>query len=143
MGLDMYLRGEKFVWGCEQGRAKEDGFEVARRELELGYWRKHPNLHGFIVDTFADGVDECQEISLGKDELKLIIDTIRAGKLREKTRTGFFFGTSYFPGEKTEEGKSYDDELDENAVKVFENALAWLTAEDEECSRTVHYRASW
>ena len=47
MGLDMYLTGEKFL--TRQGTTTEDGYPVKERHLALGYWRKHPDLHGFIV----------------------------------------------------------------------------------------------
>jgi hypothetical protein len=56
MGLDMYLTGEKFLM---TRNLEEDGFRLRSKTLELGYWRKHPNLHGYIVQTFADGTDEC------------------------------------------------------------------------------------
>ena len=44
MGLDMYLTGEKFVMSL---KLQEDGFRLSSKTLDLGYWRKHPNLHGF------------------------------------------------------------------------------------------------
>jgi hypothetical protein len=28
----------------------------SRESEDLGYWRKHPNLHGYIINTFAEGV---------------------------------------------------------------------------------------
>jgi hypothetical protein len=59
---------------------------------ELGYWRKHPNLHGYIVQEFADGKDECQEIPLGEDELIQIMEAVKANELPHTT--GFFFGVS-------------------------------------------------
>ena len=65
MGLDMYLTGEKFVMATG---LQEDGFPLRSKTLELGYWRKHPNLHGYIVQTFVGGKDECQEIYLGAPE---------------------------------------------------------------------------
>jgi hypothetical protein len=40
----------------ERGRYPTGG----DRDREVGYWRKHPDLHGYIVETFADGVDACQ-----------------------------------------------------------------------------------
>jgi len=40
---------------------------------ELVYWRKHPDLHGFIVTTFADGVDNCQQIWLSDNDIETII----------------------------------------------------------------------
>ena len=57
MGLDMYLEGRKSRYDKQE---TEDGFPLQTKVLELGYWRKHPNLHGYIVQEFADGVDECQ-----------------------------------------------------------------------------------
>ena len=71
MGLDMYL--------------SLDGKEV-------GYWRKHPNLHGYIVSTFANGVDECQEIPLKFDDVMKIIESVKEKKLPHTE--GFFFGYS-------------------------------------------------
>ena len=41
MGLDMYLT-----------RATDTS-------KDLAYWRKANQIHGYIVDTFAKGVDEC------------------------------------------------------------------------------------
>jgi hypothetical protein len=54
MGLDMYLKGEKLVMNTSLD-LREDGFRLSSKTLDLGYWRKHPNLHGYIVQTFADG----------------------------------------------------------------------------------------
>ena len=67
MGLDMYLTGEKYFFAYPPEEARiphEDGFEVRSQILRLGYWRKHPNLHGYIVNNFADGEDNCQSIFL-------------------------------------------------------------------------------
>src|SRR5882672_1922122 len=95
MGLDMYLKGEKFFWpdwkNPENNRV-EDGLKVSKLEVELGYWRKHPNLHGYIVKTFADGKDECQVIDLSIDNLEQIIKTVQNKELPHTT--GFFFGAS-------------------------------------------------
>ena len=48
MGLDMYLDGEKYLWTDHlnpENNLREDGYRVKARTVELGYWRKHPNLH--------------------------------------------------------------------------------------------------
>ena len=56
--------------------------EVSRPQ-ELAYWRKHPDLHGYIVKTFAGGKDECQDIELGKDELEILLKAIEIdGRIR-------------------------------------------------------------
>ena len=109
MGLDMYLSGVD-----ERGESEE-----------LGYWRKHPNLHGFIVDTFASGVDECQPIELGLTELQVTLAAVIADELRRKT--GFFFGSSY-------------PEHREISIRVLTHAIRWLL---EAPGRKAVYQASW
>lgn len=89
MGLDMYLEGRTFNW---ERKEKRDGFRVKGVMLELGYWRKHPDLHGYIVQTFANGVDECQVIELNEDALENILQAVKDDRLPKTT--GFFFGTS-------------------------------------------------
>ena len=54
MGLDMYLQGEAFYTHGHPNR-KATPLEIEKTIYRLAYWRKHPNLHGFIVKTFADG----------------------------------------------------------------------------------------
>ena len=74
MGLDMYLEGHKFhssyyLNGYPKPKPTcPDGFEIKSTTLDLGYWRKHPNLHGYIVNTYAEGKDECQEIYLDAEQ---------------------------------------------------------------------------
>lgn len=132
MGLDMYLRGEKFLytdWENANNNLTEDGFRLCQKELELGYWRKHPNLHGFIVEMFARGVDQCQRIDLSADDLRTIIKAVESNSLPHTT--GFFFGTS--DGSETEE-----------TLKILNAAIAWVKTDNEpRVSRSVYYRASW
>jgi len=128
MGLDMYLTGEKFVMATG---LQEDGFPLRSKTLELGYWRKHPNLHGYIVQTFAGGKDECQEIYLGAPErIRTIIAAIKADELPDTT--GFLFGVS-----------DPSDERMEEDIAIFERALAWLETDEPGIFRSVRYRASW
>jgi hypothetical protein len=104
MGLDMYL--------------SYDGVEV-------GYWRKHPNLHGFIVNTFADGMDECQEIVLNLEAVDTILNAIIKDDL--PTTTGFFFGTSH-PEDK------------QPSINIFLEAKRLLKID---ASKELIYQASW
>lgn len=131
MGLDMYLQGKKFLWTDwenPENNQKEDGFEVSEKILRLGYWRKHPNLHGYIVETFADGVDECQDIELSREDIVKILHAIESKELPETS--GFFFGSS--DGSETLQD-----------LAIFQKALAWLDAKAKGESRDVIYRASW
>ena len=139
MGLDMYLYGEKQVsshW--DDNPVKEDGFVLEQKTLSIGYWRKHPNLHGFIVDTFA-GEDNCQPIFLSKDCIEQIINALETDEIyKDGPVTGFFFGQSYFPGHALYEQQKIED------IEIFRNALNWLEKSKEaDDLRYVYYRASW
>src|ERR1035437_1916005 len=79
MGLDMYLEGEKYLWTDPQNpqsNPREDGYEIKSITLRLGYWRKHPNLHGFIVKTLAGGIDNCEPIALEDTDIERIIEAV-------------------------------------------------------------------
>lgn len=137
MGLDMNLYGRKMLWHNrydEKDEPKmEDGYPVDSVILEMGYWRKHPDLHGYIVETFAEGVDECQEIELSVEDLRMIAAAIRANKLPHTE--GFFFGDS-----------SWHIGKEEEYAALFEKAAEWKSAEcdrNKEFYRVVYYRASW
>ena len=136
MGLDMYLYGKKSV--MSDTVEKVDGYPVTSYTLEVGYWRKHPDLHGFIVETFAEGKDECQSIPLSKEDIEHIISAIDDDALAHNT-TGFFFGKSYQPDENE---YSYQKE---NDLQIFRDALEWMGNADFQNfeNRSVFYRASW
>ena len=128
MGLDMYLEGRKHPrYGHDR---KEDGFTVNQITVELGYWRKHPNLHGFIVKNFADGNDNCEPIYLDADDINTIIKAVKK-KVLPHTE-GFFFGIS----DGSDEESAFD-------IKTFKTALKWLQTTDDQCTRGVYYTASW
>lgn len=82
MGLDMYL--ERFPRNktreqldAESDEAWAKGIDYWREHIrkvrEVAYWRKVNWLHGFIVRTFADGVDECQPIELSRSDVETIL----------------------------------------------------------------------
>jgi hypothetical protein len=131
MGLDMSLYGVKFFWSYwdhPENNRMEDGLKVSSLEVELGYWRKHPNLHGFIVQTFAGGVDKCQRIELDEKQLRQTLEAVLADELPHTE--GFFFGES----QSSDKGDS---------IKQLKAAIEWLMVEEKGVSRSVYYRASW
>ena len=140
MGLDMNLCGEKYSYEKDE---TVDGFPVSSVILDMGYWRKHANLHGFIVDAFADGEDECQKINLSADDLAHLIKCLENDDLyKDGETTGFFFGRSYFPGEKDEYG-SYEEQKSRD-IDLFTKARNWLMANTPTKEwRSVYYQASW
>jgi len=102
-----------------------NGVDSDGTETELGYWRKHPNLHGFFVESFAAGVDECQKIPLTLQDISLTLAAATANILPETK--GFFFGQS-------------GDHHREHTLQVLNEALAWL---GDDPRRKVYYQASW
>jgi hypothetical protein len=133
MGLDMYLTGKKFIIyrTLQERTLQEDGFPLTCKYFELGYWRKHPNLHGYIVQTFAGGIDKCQDIDLTAPSLiRTIIAALKARRL--PYTEGFFFGVSDASPERMAED-----------IRIFESALAWCQTAEPGVIRTLTYRASW
>jgi hypothetical protein len=118
MGLDMYLTGSHV---CTR-----DG--TNRQTAELGYWRKHPNLHGYIVRELAAGIDNCQPVPLEASHIRQIMEAIQGQQL--PVTIGFFFGAS--------DGSETEDDL-----AIFSDALEWLETPQSDATRTVTYQASW
>lgn len=131
MGLDMYLTGEKCLLIDYENPANnltEDGFTLDRKLLRLGYWRKHPNLHGFIVNTFTNGEDTCQQIHLDVGDIERIIEAVARDELPHTD--GCFFGRS--------DGSEKPDDL-----RILNAALEWLRTPEPNVWRSVYYQASW
>ena len=144
----MYLRGEHYNSEHSRdgdiSRSKlDDKYDISEYKVDLGYWRKHADLHGYIIETFAEGADNCQKIELDENDLDKIIMAIREDKL-VKDHSGFFFGNStefgYYKGEE----KDY-------AISCFQKAKDFIKEGQKQYEkyklfiqpRSVYYRASW
>lgn len=134
MGLDMYLIAERFLVSFNQTKPRPicpvTNMEIRQVDYYMGYWRKQPDLHGFIVKTFAGGTDECQQIDLGVEDLDTIIAAVKAGPMQ--TTQGFFFGTHDYSKEETA-----------RTLDIFEKAKTFLQTKEEGAWRSIHYQASW
>lgn len=154
MGLDMYLTAKKFhtvhekVDGKLQHRPRKlvDGFPLEGENLEIMYWRKNHWLHGFIVENFANGVDECQPIELDAADLTMVARKLEkwADDPSEFAPTdGFFFGVR----PEDEHYEEVRDEYRKDAVaeaQTLYRAVDWLKADTEGREyRSVTYQASW
>ena len=113
MGLDMYIFTSK------------TGPPDSESDEEIAYWRKHPDLHGWIVRHLTPGRDDCEPIPL----VPAVVDAlIEAVKKEELTKTsGFFFGAS--------ESADQDDTL-----KKLSRVRKIMT---DEPNTLVYYQASW
>lgn len=88
MGLDMY------AFTTADDIPPVDFGETANH-TELHYWRKHPNLHGWMEALYRQkgGTDEafnCVTLRLDRADLDALEEAINGGALPHTT--GFFFG---------------------------------------------------
>lgn len=129
MGLDMYLSVRKYIGRIDFGKGYDEekgwtdnpdfiktvdsigmseflepqdsvGLNV---EVPVMYWRKANAIHKWFVDTRADGVDECQPISVHTSHLEELLELCeKALSDRENaeaylpTESGFFFGSTEY-----------------------------------------------
>lgn len=156
MGLDMYLNARKYVSGSEYSTEESQAefgaivealnaqsmvgglFPSASVELSVGYWRKANQVHRWFVDNCAKGVDECQTVYVGREQLAELLDTCRKVKAGGKEvaeellppQQGFFFG-SYDIDEW------YWQDID-NTIEQLEKLLAEIPQDWD-----FTYQASW
>ncbi|MFZ9834249.1 MAG: phosphoglycerate kinase [Ilumatobacteraceae bacterium] len=92
MGLDQYAfarKGEPRIVGEYNSVEYDESNEIA-------YWRKHPNLQGWMEDLYREkGGDaesfNCVDVELTLEDLDCLEHDIREGIL--PSTTGFFFGS--------------------------------------------------
>lgn len=121
MGLDMYANTTK-----RRPKSPID-FATKDSDQQLHYWRKHPNLHGWMerVYRIKGGIEEfnCATVQLTRFDIDMLEAAIREGQLPETD--GFFNGGS--------DGSERDDDLE--FVAKARSAIAH--------GLTVYYRAWW
>jgi len=92
MGLDMYAYKTK-----AKPETDVDFSTQNFKPEEIQYWRKHPNIHGWMENLYYHkggkaGSFNCVNVKLNEDDLNELEADIKAGNL-PKTG-GFFFGES-------------------------------------------------
>ena len=164
MGLDMYFYARKSTYksfskwdkpdSADETNYPEDlktfsdyiydrNFKSVQTETsyQIGYFRKFNALHSYIVKTFADGIDNCQDIILYKEDVeqikKVLDEVLNAHQQVEKakellpTQSGFFFG-----------GTDYDEFYFEDVKDAADLMQSFLDNFDFESYQLV-YQASW
>jgi hypothetical protein len=93
MGLDMYAYSTK-----AQPKTEIDFSTTNFEQTELHYWRKHPNLHGWMQNLYdakggtSDSFNgDC--VVLDSEDLDNLEQDIKDGNLPDTS--GFFFGQSH------------------------------------------------
>lgn len=100
MGLDM------FAYRTKAAIAAAVDFDAPANREQISYWRKHPNLHGWMEALYVSkgGRNEfnCVNLKLDRNDLDRLESAIRNDAL--PPTTGFFFGRSM--------GDESDEDLD-------------------------------
>lgn len=156
MGLDMYLRASKYVsgWGDETGADSKMFNDVLKAvdiprdmvskdapsltvKFNVAYWRKANAIHKWFVDKCQNGVDDCQESYVSRENLRelkqLCEQTLENKKHADSklpTQSGFFFGNTDY------------DEYYFRDIQYTVNILSRLLG-DEFKGFEFYYHSSW
>ena len=126
MGLDMY------AFSTKAKPKTEVDFETKNfQPEEVHYWRKHPNLHGWMENLYRDkGGDKHSDFNgecvvLTEFDLEILEEDIKNNNLPDTS--GFFFGES-----------ANNDEENENDL-LFVTKAREAIAE----GKTIYYTSWW
>jgi hypothetical protein len=127
MGLDMY------AFAVERGDVLEDspvdfGLKDNADREEVQYWRKHPDLHGWMERLYREkgGTDpdfNCVNVQITHEDLNRLEGAVKNCALPHTE--GFFFGASY----------PEDAELDTAFIRKARLAL--------DAGKVVYYTSWW
>jgi len=165
MGLDMYLSASKYVSGYSHSNQVSqeaygalleaigldrsdigDDAPSATVTINIAYWRKANAIHNWFIENVAGGVDDCQPVSVSREELQELCDDIEGVILGRDnpedpeaadhedilpTQSGFFFGG-------TEYDEYYWGYLERTLGK-----LSAILADPKFEDFDFEYRASW
>ncbi len=116
MGLDMYVRAEKYVSGYPHSHSQEEYEHLVEQfgvkefvdpetpsghvQFTVAYWRKANQIHSWFVRNVQDGEDECRPHYASREQLKdLRLTCMRVISDHKQAETllapaeGFFFGS--------------------------------------------------
>ena len=124
MGLDMH------VFKTKAKPDKEVGFSLPEGSEEICYWRKHPDLHGWMENLYRrkggkEDMFNCEPVVLTLQDLMDLKESILNESLPKTS--GFFFGNS-------------DNDLFQKTKDLEFIELAKMTILE---GYTVYYDSSW
>lgn len=106
--------------------------DAAGKQNEIAYWRKHPNLQGWMEELWLsrnedseDGFN-CVELQLTEEDLLRLRSDLLNGRVENLGTRGFFFG------------EASDDYYREQDLKFVEEALALVRE-----GNPVYYNSWW
>jgi len=152
MGLDMYLNKRIYIGANYEHRNVKGAIEITEGDdnkpikinlskvseitERAAYWRKANQIHRWFVEKIQNGVDDCGDYYVSKEQLKELVDTCEA-VLADKDKAsellpsqpGFFFGGT---------------EYDEYFFQDLENTIEQIKPLLEDTGRgDYEYTSSW
>lgn len=133
MGLDMYAyvaakAGQNDEYWAQEGDDAVPGDQKVSKPRRIAYWRKHPNLHGWMHRLWEsrgnEGDFNGDELELTAEDLDALELAVIHGQL--PATTGFFFGNPV------------DEHYREQDLEFIKNARAELFM-----GLKVFYNSSW
>ena len=89
MGLDQYATARR-----GESKTDDEGYTYYEDSMELAYWRKHPNLQGWMENLWRvkgnEGEFNCVDLELTLNDLDNLEKSLDNEALPETV--GFFFG---------------------------------------------------
>lgn len=153
MGLDMYLEARKYTskeyfnpelyakLAKAIDKPESEYFPSIEIKVQVAYWRKVNSVHQWFVNNVQNGVDDCGNYHVSRDQL-ITLRTMCNSIVRDKnlsmavavlpTQSGFFFGN-------TEYDEYYFSDL-EDTMKQIDFVLE--NYPDEE-NWSFTYHSSW
>lgn len=161
MGLDMYLSKKSYVRNWDH-MAPEDRHtitvtgpqaehiqpeRISEMVERVMYWRKANAIHAWFVRETQDGLDDCQESEVTREQLVQLVElcetllaeyaadpvaATNSAKTLLPAQSGFFFGS-------TDYDEEYWDDVRDTAASL--RGLLHATPDDWHISYS--YRASW
>lgn len=109
-------------------------------DYQVGYWRKANAIHNWIVENCAEGVDNCRDVEVSREQAKNLLNlcnkVLADHSLAESelpTVKGFFFGSQEYD-------EWYFEDI-EYTKHILEKVLSFLCQERHDYS--IIYCASW
>ena len=137
MGLDMYVEVVK----DKNFKGAVAAPDNANENQEFHYWRKHPNLHGWMEKLYRSkggnkDLFNCEYVELTKKDIEQLFKDIMKNKL--PYTQGFFFGQD----PSKEDLRDYVDQLIED-LEFISKALAFFEEEEEHPEKEHLVYTSW
>lgn len=159
MGLDMYLSKKTYVKNWAHNPKVKHKVTVKlnnkiRKDInperissiteDVMYWRKANHIHNWFVDNCQDGVDNCREYYVSREQLEQLVklcEKVLKFKASDKpakeilpTKEGFFFGNT-----------EYNEHYYHDCRETVETIRALLKEEQikDAFEGEFYYQASW